>query len=76
VWLFPYKGLMTSVAYERYQENLAVSTTGRNAWDLQVNFFPWAHTEAVFLGRYQFTGQGAIDGGTATMFMFQLHYYL
>jgi hypothetical protein len=76
VWLFPVKGLMTSVAYERFQENLAVSTTGRNAWDLQVNFFPWAHTEAVFLGRYQYTGQGAIDGGSATLFMLQLHYYL
>jgi hypothetical protein len=76
LWFFPMKGLMTSVAYERFQENLAVSTTGRNAWDLQVNFFPWAHTEAVFLGRYQYTGEGAIDGGSATLFMLQLHYYL
>jgi hypothetical protein len=30
----------------------------------------------VLLGRYQLTGSGAIDGGTATLGMLQLHYYL
>jgi hypothetical protein len=73
---FPVRGLMGAVAYERFQENLAVSTTGRNAYDLQLNFFPWAHCEAVLLGRYQLTGSGAIDGGTASLIMLQLHYYL
>jgi hypothetical protein len=75
-WFFPVRGLMGGVAYERFQENLAVSTTGRNAYDIQLNFFPWAHCEAVLLGRYQITGSGAIDGGSASLFMFQLHYYL
>jgi hypothetical protein len=75
-WFFPVRGLMGGIAYERFQENLAVSTTGRNAYDLQINFFPWAHCEAVLLGRFQLTGSGAIDGGTASLFMFQLHYYL
>jgi hypothetical protein len=73
---FPVRGLMGAIAYERYQENLDVSTTGRNAYDLQLNFFPWAHCEAVLLGRYQLTGSGAIDGGTASLLMLQLHYYL
>jgi hypothetical protein len=76
LWFFPVKGLMASLAYERFQENLAVSTTGRNAYDLQLNFFPWAHCEAVLLARYQLTGSGAIDGGTAQLLMLQLHYYL
>ena len=75
-WFFPVRGLMGGVAYERFQENLAVSTTGRNAYDIQLNFFPWAHCEAVLLGRYQITGSGAIDGGTAQLLMLQLHYYL
>jgi len=73
---YPIRGLMGAVAYERFQENLSVSTTARNAYDLQLNFFPWAHCEAVLLGRYQLTGSGATDGGTATLLMLQLHYYL
>ena len=76
LWFFPVRGIMGSVAYERFQENLAVSTTGRNAYDLQLNVFPWAHCEAVLLGRYQINGSGAIDGGTASLVMLQLHYYL
>jgi hypothetical protein len=73
---FPVRGLMGGLAYERFQENLSVSGTGRNAYDLQLNVFPWAHCEAVLLGRYQITGAGAVDGGTATLVMLQLHYYL
>jgi hypothetical protein len=73
---FPVRGLMGAVAYERFQENLSVSTTGRNAFDLEFNFFPWAHCEVVLLGRYQIVGSGAIDGASATLGMLQLHYYL
>ncbi len=73
---YPARGIMAGVAYERFQENLGVSRTGRNAYDIQLNVFPWAHCEAVLLGRYQLTGQGAIDGGTASLVMLQLHYYL
>jgi hypothetical protein len=76
VHLFPVRGLTAGIAYERFQENLAVSTTGRNAFDLEVNFFPWAHWEVVVLGRYQIVGSGAIDGASATLGMLQLHYYL
>jgi hypothetical protein len=70
------RGVMASLAYERFQENLGVAGTGRNAYDLQANFFPWAHCEVVLLGRFQLTGSGAVDGGTAQLFMLQLHYYL
>ncbi len=74
--LFPTRGLMLGVAYERFQEDLSYSYTGRNAYDFQLNFFPWAHCEAVLLGRYQLTGGGPVDGGTARLVMLQLHYYL
>jgi hypothetical protein len=74
--LFPVRSLMVGVAYERFQEDINISYTGRNAYDFQLNFFPWAHCELIFLGRYQLTGGGPIDGGTARLAMLQLHYYL
>jgi len=69
---FPVRGVMAAVAYERFQENLGVSGTGRNAYDLQINLFPWAHCEVVLLGRYLNT-QGQPN---TTLGMLQLHYYL
>ena len=63
---------MLGPMYERFQENLSVSGTARNAYTLQINVFPYAHTEVVLLGRYQqVEGQPA-----ATLMMAQLHYYL
>jgi hypothetical protein len=74
---FPIRGLMAGLAYERYQEDLSVSGTGRNALDVEVNFFPWAHFEVVGFARYQFFGPGAAaNEATASLFMLQLHYYL
>ena len=69
---FPVRGLMPSVAYERFQENLSVKGTGRNAIYGQINFFPYAHFEAVLLFRYQMVS-GQPD---STLGMLQLHYYL
>jgi len=74
--LFPVRSLMLGIAYERFQEDINISYTGRNAYDFQLNFFPWAHCEVVLLGRWQITGGGASDGGTAQLLMLQLHYYL
>jgi hypothetical protein len=74
--LFLTRGLMLGLAYERFQEALAVKGTGRNAFDAQINFFPWAHCELVFLGRAQVTGSGTTDGAAARLLMLQLHYYL
>jgi hypothetical protein len=68
---FPTRGLMTTLAYERYQEDLAVSKTSHDALDIEINFFPWAHFELVGLGRFQWT-----PGAPAQLGMLQLHYYL
>jgi hypothetical protein len=73
---FPIRGLMAGLAYERFQEDLSVAGTGRNAVDLEVNFFPWAHFELVGLGRYQFIGPSTLSEASASLFMLQLHYYL
>jgi hypothetical protein len=73
---FPIKGVMVGVAFERFQENLSVSRTGRNAVNGQLNLFAWAHVELVLLGRYQWTGGGGADGAPGTLGMLQLHYYL
>jgi hypothetical protein len=71
------RGFMAGLAYERFQEDLSVAGTGRNAYDVEVNFFPWAHFEFVLLGRYQKAGAGAMgDSSAASLGMLQLHYYL
>jgi hypothetical protein len=71
---FPIRGVMVSPMYERFQENLGVAGTGRNAYDLQINLFPYAHVELVLFGRYQMVGQQGQPA--ATLLMGQLHYYL
>jgi len=71
---FPVRGVMASLAYERFQENLSVSTTARNAYDLQVQVFPYAHCELVLLGRLVPVGQAGQPA--ANLLMVQLHYYL
>ena len=73
---FPIKGLMAGAAFEQYQEDIRVGTLARNAFDLEINLFPWAHVEFVLLGRYQITGGGNADGEAASLGMLQLHYYL
>ena len=72
--VFPIQGIMLGGAYERFQENLAVKGTGRNSFLGQLNVFPYAHCELVFLFRYLIVG----DTGqpAATLGMVQLHYYL
>ena len=73
---FPTRGLMLGLAYERFQEDLSVAGTGRNALDFEVNFFPWAHFELVGLARYQSLGPSTTDEASASLLMLQLHYYL
>jgi hypothetical protein len=70
-------GFMGGLAYERFQEDLAVSSTGRNAFDGEVNLFPLAHFEIGLFGRYQKAAAGAMgDSAAASLLMLQLHYYL
>jgi hypothetical protein len=73
------RGLMVGVAYERFQEDLAVAGTGRNAYDAELNLFPWSHFEVVLFGRYQNADAGprpATPNAAASLLMLQLHYYL
>jgi hypothetical protein len=70
---FPVQGLMLGAAYERFQENLQVQGTARNAISGQINFFPYAHCEVSFLYRYQIIGG---QNSPATLALLQLHYYL
>jgi len=73
---FPIKGLMATLALERFQEDLSLSPTAHTAVDLQVTLFPWAHCEVILLGRYQMVGTGPAEGATGSLGMLQLHYYL
>jgi hypothetical protein len=72
------RGVLFGGAYERFQEDLAVKETGRNAFDLQLNVFPYAHIELVLLGRYQKAGTplAGSDPTAGWLGMLQLHYYL
>jgi len=71
------RGYMLGLAYERFQEDLAVSATGRNAGDLEVSIFPWAHFELNLLGRYETRATAAPNDTTrGSLVMLQLHYYL
>ena len=71
------RGFMLGGAYELYQEDLAVKGTRREALDLEVNVFPWAHFELNLLGRYQTRATTAVgDTSNGSLLMLQLHYYL
>jgi hypothetical protein len=74
VSFFPVRGVMITPMFERFQENISVSGTGRNAYDGQINLFPYAHCELVLFGRYMMVGQQGQPA--ATLLMAQLHYYL
>lgn len=74
---FPLRGLMVGLAYERFQENLAVSSTARNAGDLELNLFPWAHLELGLLARFQKASDAPTEStSAASLVMFQFHYYM
>ena len=71
---FPLPGTMAALFYERFQEDLAVKATGRNAYNLQLNFFPWAHFELMGILRYQMLTVASDPG--AWLGMLQVHYYM
>jgi len=71
------RGYMLGIAYERFQEDLTVKNTGRNAYDAEVSLFPWAHFELNLLARFQgYAAPGSTDPQRASLLMLQLHYYL
>jgi hypothetical protein len=73
---FPVRGVMVGGAYEHYQEDVTVKRTSREAFDLQINVYPWAHWEVLLFGRKTILGSGETDGAPSTLLMAQLHYYL
>lgn len=66
-------GVMLTFAYERFDQDLAASATFRDAYRLELQFFPWAHWELHTLAKLEF--QGEYDDPTALALM-MLHYYL
>jgi len=70
----PLKGLMLTGAVERYDEDLDIKGTGRNAATLMLQVFPYAHFELLLLGKLE--TQGTKFSKPARLGMFQLHYYL
>ena len=74
---FPLRGVMAGLAYERFQEDLALASTAHDAFDLELSLFPWAHFELLAIGRFQLLrGSATGDGQHASLGMLQFHYYL
>jgi hypothetical protein len=67
VTYFPVRGLSLTAAGETWVEDVATPDIARNAGSLEIQFFPWAHFEALFWGRMS---------TDATTLMAQIHYYL
>jgi hypothetical protein len=67
-------GLMIGATLQRWTPDLALRASSRNAFELDVQLFPWAHTEAHLLTRVE-----ANAGDTAhpdLLVLLQLHYFL
>ena len=71
---WPIQGLMLGSAIQRYDEDLTVRRTARDAIEATVQYFPLAHWEIMLLGRAEAQSNNYGDAGT--MAMLQLHYYL
>lgn len=70
----PLQGLMLTGAVERYDEDLNIKGTSRNAATLMLQVFPYAHFEVLLLGKLE--TQGKTFSKPARLGMLQLHYYL
>lgn len=66
---------MAAVALGHYDENVDIKGLDRDAVDLNLHYFPWAHWEFALTTRAQVLGQG--DGGPLSGFaLLQAHYRL
>jgi hypothetical protein len=70
----PLGGFMAGVAWERWDEDLAVRRVARDALAAQVHWFPRAHFEIMLYARAQIIGAGS-GGDAASLAMLQVHYY-
>jgi hypothetical protein len=69
----PTKGVMMTLSHERYDEDLQVKATARDAAGLALQFFPWAKWEIMFVAKAERHGTSA---RRSSLGMLQLHYYL
>ena len=69
----PFQGLMLGAAVERFDEDMTVKDVARDAANVSVQYFPWAHWELYLFGKLEFQGD---YGDPASSAMIQLHYYL
>jgi hypothetical protein len=67
-------GYMIGAALQRWSPDLTLRGNSRNAAQLDVQAFPWAHIEAHLLTRLEATGGDTF--GPNLLVLLQLHYYL
>jgi hypothetical protein len=68
-------GWSTTLALERFDEDLSVKDVAKDALDVNVQWLIRAHLELQLWARYEIIGNG--DGGDpARVALFQVHYYL
>ncbi len=67
-------GYMFGVAFQRWAPDLTLRGSSRNALQLDVQVFPWAHVEAHLLTRLEATGGDTTHPNLLALL--QLHYYL
>lgn len=70
---FPADGFMLGATAERYDQDLEIEGTYRDAYSLIFQYFPYAHFELMIIGKMEL--QGAYED-PVNMLMFQGHYYL
>ncbi|MBL0216583.1 MAG: hypothetical protein IPQ07_22210 [Myxococcales bacterium] len=67
-------GYMIGAALQRWDPDLSLRGSTRNAFQLDVQAFPWAHVEAHLLTRLEATGGDTTHPNLLALL--QLHYYL
>jgi hypothetical protein len=70
--ILPYKGVLTTLIAERFQDDLAVRQAEWTAFTGLLSWFPYAHVEAQVMLRADLPGGGV----AAKTFFAQIHYYL
>lgn len=65
-------GILVGIAAQHWTPDLGLGGSARDAAELDVQLFPWAHVELHLLGRLTAVGGSASDA----LAMLQLHYYL
>ena len=67
-------GYLIGAALQRYAPDVTFGGTTRNALELNLQAFPWAHTELHLLTRAEATGGDTTHPNLLALL--QLHYYL